>query len=205
MPYWYDLFTAQDGNGYIRLFPIPSGEETFKIDYYRRMVLPCSVTSTGASWASGGTIVTGTSAQNFKGVTIGSLAQSVTGSANTPDGKVNSVISRISSFTEFVVESAHSAAGSGANVIVGGDNVLLDCPEDYAEGIVAWATHHYLINKAASPRLEYWAAYAREELDRAIRENAQDTPDQESCFIPAYMHDNPYLGPNDIRWADYNW
>jgi hypothetical protein len=195
MPYWYDLFTSEHGGGVMRLFPVPAGVETFTLDYYRRMVIPCSVTATGCSINVLNPVITTSS--NFNGSTIGALV------LNDPNIISGQVIASIDYYNQITLDTFPDATQSSQTVTIGGDNQLLDCPEDYVEGIIALATFHFLQNKTSGDRLKVWQAYASEELDRAKRNNAEDTPDSDMCFQPPYADSNPTMGPNDIRWADY--
>ncbi len=199
VPGVYDLFNAEHGpsggSGKLKLFPIPSVSETARVDYFRRMVLPCAVTTTGILTED---IAVMNGIADIDGITIGSV---MTG-ANLDLG--TTVVS-IDDGDSVTFTPAAISSDATADVVFGGDTRLLDCPEDYVEGICAWATHHYLINKAGSPRLEYWQQYAQAELDRALRQNMSDTPDEEICFLPKDAYAPNYMSPNDLRWSDLSW
>jgi len=193
LPVWYDLFTAESGQAVLRLFPVPSGAETFQVDYYRRMVIPCKVSTTSGLCFTGSTEILGGS---FAGATIGSKVSSGTDIAS------GQTVLSINSLTSLNMDAFADDDGTSITIIIGGDDELLDCPEDYVEGILAWATMHYLTNTAGQPRLDFWARIAQEALDRAMKAN-RDTNDAEPMFLPPSVYDNSFLGPNDIRWADY--
>jgi hypothetical protein len=193
LPVWYDLFTSEAGQGVIRLFPIPSGAETFQLDYFRRMVIPCTVTSSGGVIFSNNLQITATS---FAGATVGSVVSSGTDIVSS-----QRVVS-IDALGAVTLDAFPDDDGTGVTISIGGDSELLDCPEEYVEGIIAWATMHYLTNTAGQPRLDFWAKIAAEHLEKADRSN-RDTADAEIMFLPPSVYDNSFLGPNDIRWADY--
>lgn len=203
-PYLYDLFTqygnnaeggVEDKSALIRLYPTPAGAETFEVDYYRRMVIPCAITVPNTT-LNGTPVLTTTHSGGFAGVQVGTTAYH---SQHLTDGYI---VTHVPSLSKIQLHADTTSQQQTHSIIFGGDDKFLDCPEDYVEGIIAMATHHYLINKAGAPRLEYWQVYAQQELERALRENMSDTPDEEICFLPPYVYASPTLSPNDIRWAD---
>jgi hypothetical protein len=189
------------GQGILRLYPKPNAVETFEVDYYRKMVVPCTVTAT-ATVGIGSTTLNALSATHLKGATAGSLLSCVAAPTVFISAQAVDILNTYLSL-EFTPAADDNV--STQTVTIGGDNIFIDCPEDYVEGILAWANHYYLINTAGSPRLEYWSAKAQEAIDKALRENKQDTPDAEIMLLPASVWDNTYMGTNDIRWADVGW
>lgn len=207
LPYFYDLFNNESNNGVLRLFPIPSLAEPFTLDYYRQMIVPMDVVSPSAANYNSTTGILTLTSVTTAGITIGS--QIVLNQTTPTIASLTGTVDYVTSSTTLHVKDAVLAGTTPTNLggTIGGESYNLDIPSDYEDGIIAWATHHYLANRTggASPKLQYWAEYAKNELDRALRNNQTDTPDQEIMLLPSYMVDTALLGPNDIRWADISW
>lgn len=202
VPYFYDLFRNESTGGSLRLIAIPSIAETFAVDYYRQMVVPCTLSYTAGTHATSTTSLTLTSTA---GVTVGSPI-----AFTDSDGPavLTGTVMNVNSSTNLTISVGTDGTLSGSNVTgtIGGDDVFLDIPADYEDGILASATHHYLANRqGGGPKVQYWAAYAAEQLQKALANNQSDTPDQEIVFLPSYLQDMVNLSPNDIRWADMGW
>lgn len=72
----------------------------------------------------------------------------------------------------------------------------LDVPEDYEEGVLAWASYHYLLNHGGDPRSErtiMWKQAAEEALTDAVRAN-QNVPDENVILQPSNV------SPGVIQW-----
>lgn len=208
LPYFYDLFTNESHTGDLRLFPIPSLAEQFVVDYYRQMAVPMTASATFASgtFSASTNLLTFPGGTTTNGMTVGSSinATGVDGGPGVLSGTIDIIASPTSIYVTGTVPNHNM--GDLAGSVSGGDSTFLDIPADYEDGILAWASHHYLAKRqGGGPKLQYWASYAQEQLDKALRNNMTDTPDHEICFLPSYMSDSAFLGPNDIRWADIPW
>lgn len=62
--------------------------------------------------------------------------------------------------------------GAFTSATIGGDSYTLDIPEDYENGIIAWAVHHFLSALGApESRLAYFIKLANDELAEALKAN----------------------------------
>jgi hypothetical protein len=226
-PYAYDLFRSNSEGGKLRLIDIPAVAETMIVDYYRSMVIPCNVavTASGADTTMYVNRVDGIPTHltfiaptTVAGVTIGSVVRSLdtyaSASAQNPfystsGGLEFTVGSFVSPMDLLCSTTTNTALGLGTQVKtwrIGGDDMFLDIPSDYEDGIIALATYLYLINRSSGgPRLQYWGAESQKQLTDALAANFEDTPDEETCILPPDYSNTISLSPNDIRWADMDW
>lgn len=207
-PYAYDLFRSESEGGKLRLVDIPNSAEPFVVDYYRQMVVPCYVT--GVSVQAAGTGVYTVTVNSAADITVGSMlynTSTATAISSTILGGDGTEITGVLDVDSITIEDGWDGGLTQVTgCIVGGDNMLLDCPADYQDSILAMATYKYLINKSSGGnRLQYWQGESGRLLEEAIAVNKDDTPDEEILFLPPYYYDNINLSPNDIRWADMSW
>lgn len=184
----YDLF-SQYGNatGVLGIEPPPSAGTTLSLKYYRRMTIPCYVTAaSGPSVTFNDTAIYTTAAGYLAGATIGSPIYAAISTLLS----VGTVIKGFSDkgqddgAPKYQVHISQVMASSGVlgAVTAGGDNILLDIPEDCEHGIISWATHHFLSSLGApSGRLEYFVGLADKELARAEKAN-EEYEDQDQSF-----------------------
>lgn len=170
----YDLF-VQGGLGKIRVLGLTSAA-TLRMRYYRRLSIPCALTGISATTTTGTTTITG-AAGAFAGAQLGAA---VTGS-NVGAGAVVTAVTGTS-----ITVSVVSTASGATTIAIGATTDFLDIPADYEDGLIAWATHHFLINNGESEvRLNYWQSYAAEVLARAKAENHYEEDEEVTFVAPA--------------------
>ena len=185
-PTAYDLFTKGD-QGELTLTPTPSADTILRLRYYRRMWVPCPSTSitldTGTiDWLYDGSTVAGsntiisTQPNTFAGITLGSpvdvSAVSHAVALSTP--VLATRIYQSGSFYRMDLTTAGVTTDGEGTLTAGGDNYLLDIPEDYEDGILARATAHFLAGLGTpSDRLSYFMQKAEDEFNEARRANEE--------------------------------
>lgn len=237
-PGGYDLFSV-DGRNVITLTPPPDTATTVRMRYYRRMWVPCSVSSIKTSWLweTGKTVYTSDTTAyvdnwkhandiigtiTFSGsvdgystmsdVTVGSPLTVMTpsfnasgqgffgASINLSDAVDYAVYKGISSVSgnatdnaAITISGAYISPGNSqpftepstyvpVTVSFGGDQLLLDMPVDFEDGILARATAHFLAGLGAPEgRLGYFMQKAEDELAEARRLN-EENEDQDTSF-----------------------
>lgn len=176
----YDLFN-HGANGIISITPPPAQGETVSLKYYRRMWVPCAVTAN--IFATGGGAVA------YASAALGALA-GVTNSSPVYAAGAGWVLSStpatayLTSPTTITLSGANmtAAANTTASMSFGGDTVALDIPEDFENGILSWATHHFLSGLGAPQgRLGYFIGLAESEFDEARAANER-YEDQDIAF-----------------------
>lgn len=184
-------------------FPAPADSAgTLRLRFYRRMTLPCSVTGAAADSTSASPIFIVTSAGSAGGATLGSPVAPTTITLNTTfgEGYNHAILIGITDNasganrdkTQLTLNCTASNSASGT-LAFGGDNILLDIPEDYVNGVLAEATHDFL-NGTGAPesRLNYWVRRAEKELQDALEANS-DGEDEDTAFEigSQYAYYNP--------------
>jgi hypothetical protein len=172
----YDLFT-QGALGRISIHPVPDTAETIRLKYYRRMWVPCSVTATVAATGGADTALASASAVGgFAGITNGSPIYGLGAGWVMSSTPATAIIT--SPFT-LTVSGANmtASANTSATAGFGGDALALDIPEDFENGIMSWATHHFLSGLGAPEgRLSYYISLSESEFQeaRAANERYED-------------------------------
>lgn len=190
----YDLFN-HGALGRITITPPPAQSETISLKYYRRMWVPCSVTATLS--ATGGQDAQFASANGlggFAGITNGSPIYSMGAGWTVAATPCTAIITN-----PFVMTVSGATYTSGANGTAscsfGGDALALDIPEDFENGIMSWATHHFLSGLGAPQgRLSYYIGLAESEFDEARGANER-YEDQDISFEvgnPTYTYNARY-------------
>lgn len=168
-PMAYELFKVGE-LGSLGLVPVPSQAGTAVLKYYSRMMVPCTVSTGTFTVTANQASIDG----DYTGVTLGSRIYNTKWPAGT---YVNS-IARLSSNTSPAISLGFSASAtasaSGQNIQFGGEDEILDIPEDYENGILAWATGHFLSSLGTpTERLQYFVTLGMDELQEARRANEE--------------------------------
>lgn len=185
-PRGYELFEEGE-QGKMGLVPAPSSSGTLILKYYSRMNIPCTLTSIAVTATT--TVLNGTA---LAGATIGSpvfppaswFPYALTGfnpiiKAITPNN------TQTTPGITVTLTEAFTDTPSNQTISIGGDGIPLDIPEDYENGILAWATAHFLSSFGGpQSRLDYFMGLANAELDRALAAN-EPTEDEDLAFQPA--------------------
>lgn len=210
-PTAYDLFTKGD-QGALTITPTPSTATILRLRYYRRMWVPCpakTLTFTGTApleWLYNGSsiatsnTITSTNPVEYAGITLGSPVTGVDTVTNAIQLSTPVLATRIyTSGSRYCMDLTLAGMGSGGalsgSIVVGGDNYLLDIPEDYEDGILARATAHFLAGLGTpSDRLSYFMQKAEDEFNEARRAN-EEFEDNDIAFEVG----NGFLG-GMYRW-----
>lgn len=200
----YDLF-SQGSSNLLSLTPPPDTAGTYDLKYYRRMWVPCAISGVAGHINTLEGTVTGVnptlSSTACGGATLGSWL-TATATASGCYSRPTQIIGINESFTvsayggagvnigsphlELLTGTASAfrpvATGNCVAATIGGDNYTLDIPEDYENGIIAWAIHHFLATLGApDSRLAYFVKLANEELTEALKAN-EHYEDQDIAF-----------------------
>jgi len=166
-PFQYDLL-YKGGSGLIELLPSSDSTGTLDLVYYRKMVVPCTVTANtrfSSGQSSGSASVTGLRVGN-----------PVFSSAFATGASVLTGINYSGLVVTF--NSTASINGTDYGTVYGGDNVPLDIPDHYEMNILAWAAHHFMSSLGVpQDRLGYWIQYAKDGLDDALAEHSAQPED----------------------------
>lgn len=170
----YDLFKS-GGLGKIRVVNLSSAG-TLKIKYYRRLTIPCAVSSVAVTGSNGGTTLTG-SAGAFAGVQLGC-------SSAVTNGGSGALVTAVGPTT--VTVSVANTGAVSANASFGASTDFIDIPGDYEDAILAWAKHHFLANNGGDQeRLQYWKDYAGEIIGNMIANNNFNEDEELTFSVPA--------------------
>ena len=171
----YNLL-RRGSTGKIQLVTTPQTDGLLEqFHYYRRMIIPCSVSATG-SWSASGTTITLVTG-SLSGAHLGNILKS----AGVTD---NYVVGLDIGGSTLDVLNPLSASGASAAFTVGGDDCLLDVPEDYVWNLLPRACEHFLVSVNAPEKLiSYWAAAARAGLSEA-KGSLNNQADRIVAFVP---------------------
>lgn len=196
----YNLFSQGD-QGMLGLVPPTNAAINLAMRYYRRMTVPCSAIVTGVVPALAASSV------NVSSLNVSSLAGMTWScpltlpSGWTLESGFTRAVGLPYSPDYFIVSGAifntTAVATASATYSCGGDEHPLDIPEDYENGILSWATHHFLSTLGAPQgRLTYYVQLANDELEEAKRVNEQ-FEDQDIGFDLGFPVDT--ISPNSTR------
>lgn len=168
----------------------PSNSDgTITLLYYRRMVVPCSISCSGfASTGVAPTLAGGSSA----GWTIGNAVSVATTGKIAP----GTVVTTVNPNTVELSTTLLAGINSGDVLTVGGDDQHLDVHTDFTWALLARACEHFLADVGTTDtKMQYWMAQAAKGIEDAKGAQAQKD-DRELAFEPL-----PWFGgynPNRI-------
>ena len=207
-PASYNLF-RRGGTGYMEFFPTPGSDITATVTYYRRLTVPCSVVTAGtlsmAADASGSAaVLTTTDSDGFAGATLGSAVRTAAGAAiwddadlyvkgfsepGAPDDSFST-----NAFASGLLLSAYNSDGLNGNatLLIGGDDVLLDIPEDWEDAVLADATFNFLIGAGGvtNDKIAQWARQAAETW-ATLKHSDTEEDDRELVIQPSNFPAHP--------------
>ena len=165
--------------------------------YYRRMWVPCSISATVVATGNEDTIYA--SAQTvgaWAGLTQSSPVATLPAGWALGSGVTHATAGLLTPITLQLSGANMTAAVNTSGLFVfGGDTWHLDIPEDYENGLLAWATHHFLSGLGApEKRLNYFIQLANDEFSEARAANER-FEDQDIAFEFGSIHYNPWNKP----------
>lgn len=165
-----------------------NSDGTISLLYYRRMVVPCTV-SLGAISTADGTVgtqvacypTTGTAGARIGNAVVITDTAPGTGSVLTAEDTV------LTALTSTKITLSTAAVGSlvlGDTTTIGGDDQFLDIHADFEWALLARAVEHFLASVGSTDqKLAYWMGQAAKGIEDAKGAQAQKD-DRELCFEP---------------------
>ena len=187
----YDLFNqwANPAAPVLTISPPADSETIVRLKYYRRMTVPCSVTGFAGNFSVTGRTSVIPQQPTFAGATVGSpfyattTAQSaIWPASNFLSAVVPDIVTPGQVNWSYIWSQPTILTANNVSAQIGGDNVYLDLPEDFENGLLSWAVHHFLSGLGAPEgRLRYFISLANGEEDRALEAN-ETFEDEDHAF-----------------------
>jgi hypothetical protein len=176
----YELF--KEGElGKLGLVPASSRAGTIVLKYYSRMTVPCTFSVGPYSVDIGTSSILG----DLTGATLGARLYTSTAGLWADGAYISSITPALGDTTARMrlnFSASATATGAAITYVFGGDDELLDIPEDYENGILSWAQAHFLsATGAPRERIQYFMGLALDELNEARRVN-EPGEDQDMAF-----------------------
>lgn len=175
--------------GKLELLDTPNANDTLVLWYYRRMAVPCITTITHVIKDAENIFPTAVGTPIGGGVEIGNQAY-FSGSAR---GIVQSAVK-----TLLVVSPTNLGDHTDVSLTIGSDDDFLDIPVDWEEGILSYATWHFLTSVGGPvEKIQMFFSEAEESLRLAKKDN-NTADDFDLAFDPQPNHGAAAWNPNSI-------
>lgn len=172
-PISYNLFSM---GGYGRLdLQGSTASGTATVDYYRKLTLPCAITATGLSCASGSAHLWTSAASAFGDIYVGNPIALSAGWATGTSLTITAIKNEVNPTggnvlgASIYLDASATASGTAISATAGGADYFVDMPQDFEWDILAQGVLHFLIG-VGGPRdkVMEWKERAAMGLEKAL-------------------------------------